>query len=257
LEDGDVERLVEARVFDLESNFRRTSQARFKKVVYRRDKGWIPADERELRELTNRQAAFAERNAILQLLPRDLVDDALSTAETTLAKRATDDPDAERKKIIDGFSRVNVSVPQLEQFLGHRVGECSPAELGKLRNIWKSIMDGQTRWADYVDTEGAEARRKPPKEEAKQPPADNASGSPQPPNAAGASNGDDLVGSSGPLLGLFWGVAKRAGFDETTAHVELKAKFGYDSVKAIPKGPKFDAVVDHFVALGKGRQQGS
>ena len=54
---------------------------------------WTVPDERDLRELTNRRGAICVRNAILALVPPDLVEDAMATADQTLeALLAEQDP---------------------------------------------------------------------------------------------------------------------------------------------------------------------
>lgn len=256
LEDTDSHRLIEAVVRDLETNYRKSSQDRFAKIVYRKNLGNIPADERELRELTNRRAAFAERNAALQLLPRDLIEDALDQAHGTLIAAAQKDPEAERKKIIMGFDRLNVTVEMLEELLGHKVALCSPTELTNLRSIWKAIEEGQARWGDYVQSSGDEPQ---PDKNAKRPAsssaqpglplADTASAGPQAPNApppqgAGAENK-----LSGPQIALFWATVKKRAWTEATAHAELAKAFTYTSVKQIPNEPKdvFDSILKHFI----------
>jgi hypothetical protein len=245
LEDDEQSRLIEVRVLDFETSYLKSSQDRFKKLVYRKIGGWIPADERELRELTNRRAAFCERNAALQLLPRDLIEDALYQAERVLVSAAQKDPEGERKKIIMGFDQLNVSVSMLEEMLGHKVGECSPAELAKLRSIWKSIEDGQARWADVVGSGSEEPQAKA--KAAAAVPADTAAAGPQPSNApagAGIENHITL-----PQIGLFWGTVKKRGWTDATAHAELAKVFTYTSLKQIPKEPRdvFDAILKHFI----------
>ena len=44
------------------------------------------------------------------------------------------DPDTARKKLIAAFGEINVTVENLESYLGHKIATCSPAEIGTLRN---------------------------------------------------------------------------------------------------------------------------
>jgi hypothetical protein len=151
-------RTIRGWAWDLETNTKTQADSSFKKLVQRKQRSgkteWVEADERDLRELTNRQAAFLVRNCILQLIPSDLIDDALNKAAETLENGVTDDNIVEqRKKIIEGFSSVGVSVAMLETYLKHGISACSPAEIVDLRGIFKSIKDGQSAWKDYVQVE--------------------------------------------------------------------------------------------------------
>jgi hypothetical protein len=147
--DDDETRTIEAWAWDLETNTKVFAQDTFKKLIYRKKGGWIKPDERDLRELTNRRGAILKRNCILEIMPTDLIDDARQMAVSTLQKGAAADPEAARKKVINAFSQLNITPEMLEQRLGHKLSECSPAEIAELRQIYKSIADGNSTWAEY------------------------------------------------------------------------------------------------------------
>jgi hypothetical protein len=144
---------------------------------------WVEPDERDLRELTNKHAAIAKRNCLFELLPPDMVEDAIAKARETLLANAKDDPDAIRKKVINGFSELNVSVENLEAYLGHKIGECSPAELVDLRGHYKSIKDGNTTWAEIAAARVSAASKSDDLaarlDQKGTPPATNGTGQPQ------------------------------------------------------------------------------
>lgn len=152
--DAEEERTIRAWAWDLETNVKVTSDATFKKLIYRQKGGWQKPDERDLRELTNRHAALAKRNCLLELLPSDMVEDACKQARATMRDAAAADPDATRKTIITSFAELNVPIGGLEKYLGHPLGECSPDELANLRTIYKSIKDGNSTWAEYLNGNG-------------------------------------------------------------------------------------------------------
>lgn len=161
--DSDDLRVVRGWAWDLETNVKVSSEDSFKKLIQRKVKGseegetiWIAPDERDLRELTNRRAAICTRNCLLQLLPSDLVEDALAAAVATGEKSAAADPEAARKKVVTAFGSLNVPVEALEAYLGHKVAECSPKELADLRQIWKSISDGASTWNEYAKPKAPE-----------------------------------------------------------------------------------------------------
>jgi hypothetical protein len=157
--DDEESRTIEAWAWDLETNAKVYAQDTFRKLIYRKKGGWQKPDERDLRELTNRRGAILKRNCILELLPTDLIDDARNVATATLRRGAAADPEAAKKKVIMAFSGLNVTPDMLEQKLGHPLGECSPAEIAELRQIYKSIADGNSTWSEYVEPKKPETEK--------------------------------------------------------------------------------------------------
>jgi len=150
IRDDDESRHIRAWAWDIESNTKTTQEDNFKKLIFRKDKGWIAPDERDLRELTNRRGAIALRNCLLNLIPKDVVEDAIAEVKRTLARESKVDPDSSRKKIVTAFSGIGVTVEALETKLGHPISQCSPDEVAELRGVFKSIQDGNSKWADYI-----------------------------------------------------------------------------------------------------------
>lgn len=153
--DDEDERHVRCWAWDVETNAKVEMDDTFRKLVQRKDDrtgktSWIVPDERDLRELTGNRAAKAVRNCILALLPEDLKAECEEKAEATLKNEGATDPDAMRKKIVDGFGMLNIPVSELERYLGHKLAVATPAELAELRQMWKSLQEGQSTWADYA-----------------------------------------------------------------------------------------------------------
>lgn len=148
--DDEATRQIRAWAWDMETNTRTEGEDSFKKLIYRKKGGWIAPDERDLRELTNRRAAILVRNCLLQLMPPDLIEDAAREAKVTIAKGVATDPGAERKRLIVAFGQLNINPKMLEEYLGHTLDQCSPAELVDLRGIYASIRDGNSKWNEYV-----------------------------------------------------------------------------------------------------------
>ena len=160
-------RQIRGWAWDLQTNVKVSADDDFRKLIMKkryvngREDGvdWIPADERELRELTNRRGAILVRNCILQLLPPDLISDARQLCSKTAMSGLVLDPDGEKKKIILGFAEINVTPEMLEQMIGHKIAQCAPFEIAELRKVFESIRDGQSTWSDYADK--AEEPEKP------------------------------------------------------------------------------------------------
>lgn len=148
--DSDTERTIRSWAWDLESNTKVESEDIFKKLIYRKGKGWIVPDERELRELTNRRAAIAKRNCILELIPSDFVDDMLAECTRTVEQDIADDPEKARKSAVDAFTKIRVPIEELKQFISVSDLNClSPSQIATLRQVYASIRDGQSSWSDY------------------------------------------------------------------------------------------------------------
>lgn len=150
IRDDDSSRQIRGWAWDMETNTKVTAEDDFAKLVYRKKEGWIKPDERDLRELTNRRGAILVRNCLLQVLPKDLIEDAMQMAKQTMRLGAERDPEGSRKKLILEFSELNVTPEMLEKKLGHPLAQCSPAEIADLRTVYKSIADGNSTWAEYV-----------------------------------------------------------------------------------------------------------
>jgi hypothetical protein len=157
LRDDEETRMIGGWAWDLETNVKVTAGDDFKKKIQRKVGGqgvkkteWIDADERELRELTFRRGAILIRNCILQLMPKDFIEDAMTQVDDTLRNSAGKDPDEQKKKLIMAFADLHVTPAMLEEYLGHPLAQCSPAELANLRKVFASIKDGNSTWKEYV-----------------------------------------------------------------------------------------------------------
>ncbi len=167
VQDSDDEVTIEGWAWDIETNVKVASQDSFAKLHQRRNKTsgiteWVTPDERDLRELINRRGAISIRNSILQLLPRDLIEDAQKACQKT-RKAGTKQMSAEElmKLWITAFSGLKpfgVSVEMLEKFLGHPLKECSVEEWDRLKLIYNSINDGNSTWKEYAGENGGEKK---------------------------------------------------------------------------------------------------
>lgn len=143
-------RMIEAWAWDIETNTKISHQDEFKKLIFRKSKGWIIPDERDLRELTNRRGAIAIRNCLLQLLPKDVVEDAMKEAKRIL-KEKIEDPKSEIKKIMDAFRVLGVDVKMLESYLEITLDKITPDQIVELQGVYKSIKDGNSSVKEYFN----------------------------------------------------------------------------------------------------------
>ncbi len=144
---------IEGWAWDIETNVKVACQDSFQKLIQRKGKGWVKPDERDLRELVNRRGAIAIRNSILQLLPRDFIEDAQNECQKT-RKSNQKDPKKAVKDLIMAFSKLKpfgISVEMLEKYLTHPLNECNADQVDDLRLVYTSLLDGNSTWSDYVE----------------------------------------------------------------------------------------------------------
>lgn len=175
--DDSKQRILRVTAVDLESNYATTKEVVVAKVIERsklRDGQTAlgtrtnsygkpvflvePTDD-ELLTKQNALLSKARRNAILALIPGDILDEAQD--EVTEAATAGDkkDPGTAMRKLQDAFVTIGVKPSQLEQYLGHGLDVIGAKEIETLRQIFTSIRDGEAKWADFVDAAGDDPQK--------------------------------------------------------------------------------------------------
>ena len=185
-------RKVQVVIIDLENNVRFAREVQIDKTVERKklpkdfdpsqviatrsnsygDKVFIvPATEDETTQKQAVQISKVIRTEGLRLLPGDILEEVIAACEATIAKGIKDDPDAAKKKLADGFAKLNVTPADLASYLGHPLGQVSPAELVQLRAVYQAIAQGETTWHRVLQekAEGAAAKVKAPTAPSAQP----------------------------------------------------------------------------------------
>ena len=104
-------------------------------------------------DLLNKRGALiskAMRTIGLRIIPGDLCDEAEEIIKKIRLDEAAKDPDAGRKKLVDGFASMGVMVPDLVAYLGHSLESCSPQEQVTLIGIFGAIKDGEATWESVM-----------------------------------------------------------------------------------------------------------
>lgn len=156
---------IKGYAYDLESNNYIEAEDKFAKKIQRKQRdgssAWVTPDERDLRELINRRGAICVRNAILQLMPPDIVDDAVAKVQETMRKAANGELERDRpatiKKMVMSFAEVHVTAEMIAAKLGHPIDIINDAEFADLRTVYASIRDGNSRREEHFDIGGAKA----------------------------------------------------------------------------------------------------
>lgn len=111
-------------------------------------------------DILNKRGALiskAMRTIGLRIIPGDLQDEAEQIIKQVRLDKAAQDPDAERKTIVDAFSELGVAAADLTNYLGHSIAQCSPAELVKLRGLYGAIKDGEATWSTVMSNKAEQA----------------------------------------------------------------------------------------------------
>jgi len=167
-------RIVKLTVIDLESNISYSKEIGLEKTVERRDsKGRDVLGERTNTggqkvyivratedEMMNKEAAAVSkviRNNGLRLIPQHIIEAAMDAVDETLKKKVNSNPEAEKQKVMDAFSKLGIMPSEIEKYLGHSVKTISPAEVVSLRGVYTTIKEGSAKWADYLQVEEKKA----------------------------------------------------------------------------------------------------
>ncbi len=110
----------------------------------------VLATEDEIRTKEARLLAIAQRENGRSVLPRDILDEAIRVARTTIATEDAKDPDAARRKIIDGFAEFGVKPEALTEYLSHGLDTLTPKEIKELRGVFVSLREGESTWEEIM-----------------------------------------------------------------------------------------------------------
>jgi len=109
-------------------------------------------------EMATKEAAVISkvlRNEGLRLIPVDVVDEAIETAQETLHNRDRQDRAGSAQRVTRAFAAIGVSRTQLEAYLAHPVDH-EDTDFQELRAIYEAIKGGEAKWKDYAPVREAE-----------------------------------------------------------------------------------------------------
>jgi hypothetical protein len=174
LYDDRQKRILRVTVTDLESNLTYSKEILLEKTVERKHlkPGQTPLGSRinsrgeraylveaTEDEMLNKEAALtskALRQLGLRIVPGDLVDECMETVLATVRRKAAEDPDAEKKAIIDAFADLGVRVTDLKEYLGlDSLETLTPKDLANLRAVYQALRDGETNWREIMEQRDA------------------------------------------------------------------------------------------------------
>lgn len=175
-------RTIEVTAIDYESNSSETRSVVVSKTVerkgFKRGNTWDPPDreiissrqnsygepvfkcratEAEIQEAQNSAASRARRNAIIALVPADIVDDAVRLAKQITASRAAEQRQATIERLKGVFAKGGTTQAELAEYLGRSIDEATAEDLTGLEMLATGIAEGHTTWRAAVKAR-AEAR---------------------------------------------------------------------------------------------------
>lgn len=145
---------IEAFAWDLESNVRVTRQFILKHSRDTKQGAKALTSERDIYELSANMGQRRVRACLLELIPGDIVDNAVAECKKTLA-HGDGRPMGDRvRDMVAAFDDLGVSLAMIEGFLQHKATAIVPAQLVKLQGIYKSIKDGVADRSEFFDIAG-------------------------------------------------------------------------------------------------------
>ncbi len=144
----------------------------------------LPATEDDMLNKQNSAISKAIRTGGLRLLPGDIQDECEAKILATLVDRDKADPDAAKKRVLDGLARLGIMPTDVKEYLGHPIEQMVEVELQELRSLYTAIRDGEANWPAAMEAKGRKTGELPKKS-----PAQDASGAPALDKAAAALGG--------------------------------------------------------------------
>lgn len=153
LAQGRGESTVEAYAWDMQTNTRRSLTFVVPhRIGLKGGKTKPLTDPRDIYEWVANQAQRRVRSCLENVIPRDVIDDAVEECTKTLHSKADTSPEA-LKKMVATFETVGVTKAQIEARIQRRIDAIAPAQVISLRRIYTSIKDGMSTVEDWFEPE--------------------------------------------------------------------------------------------------------
>lgn len=151
MEQRNGESQVMAYAWDLETNVRQTKIFTVPHFRATKSGGYALTDPRDIYEMVANQGARRVRSCILGVVPKDIVDEAVSECAKTLKSGKEPISDRVRKMISVYQESFGVSKEALEKFAGCNSDAFTEQTLLSLGRIYTSLKDGAARREDFFE----------------------------------------------------------------------------------------------------------
>lgn len=142
-EDGVEVSHCEAWAWDIESNTRRSIRFDVPLVRDTKKGSYKLEEERDKYEMSANQSARRMRACLLNVVPGDIIEEALEECDATLKKSAIP-LTTRRENAIKAFAKIKVTQAMLEKYLGCRQTAWTANDMFRLTKVLNSINDGMT-----------------------------------------------------------------------------------------------------------------
>lgn len=148
---------VEAYAWDLETNTKVVRQFAVKHIRDTRQGGKRLTGERDIYEMVASQAQRRVRACVLEILPGDMIEQAVTKCEKTLLAALPEGKDMADtiKAMVEAFKKFGVDRKSIGNRLGHHLtpDATTPSEIVGLQKIWMSLNDGMSDPSDWFDVQ--------------------------------------------------------------------------------------------------------
>lgn len=112
----------------------------------------IISDPVEIDRLIANRGARKLRNCILNVIPPDVVDEAVKSCRKTVAGGGGEPLTDRIRRMVTVFAEMSITVEMLEERLGHEIDITTGEEIVELTAIYRSLVDKQAKRSDFFRT---------------------------------------------------------------------------------------------------------
>lgn len=109
-------------------------------------------DPVEIDRLIANRGARKLRNCILNVIPGDIIDEAVKACRKTVAGGGGEPLTDRIRKMVTAFTELSITTEMIEARLGHSVASTTGEEIVDMTSIYRSIVDKQAKRADFFST---------------------------------------------------------------------------------------------------------
>lgn len=150
LEQVDGESKCMAYCWDIETNTRECKIFTVKHQISTKSGMKVLTDPREIYELVANQGARRKRACILNIIPGDIVDEAVARCNKTLQSNSRRPLIDRLREMVDMFrTRYSVPLTSIEKYFGYPLDAFTEQDGIDLAGIYNSLRDGVSKREDY------------------------------------------------------------------------------------------------------------
>lgn len=150
LDQRDGESTCMAYCWDIETNTREVKIFVVKHAIQTKKGEKVLTDPREIYELVANQGARRKRACILNVIPGDIVDEAIEECNKTLSG-GNKKPLIDRLRALTDLFQAHYSVPiaSIEKYFGYPLNVFTEMDGAELQGIYTALRDGASKREDY------------------------------------------------------------------------------------------------------------